>query len=70
MGESPLFFLERVMDFLQVELKILEAEQKIVLVCSETGRQIGIQCSTVITSTSNNITEAKVVFQILPKKGK
>lgn len=56
------------MDFLQVELKVLEAEQKIVLVCSETGRQIGLQCNTVIKSTIDDITEAEVVFQILPKK--
>ena len=55
-------------DILNVELKVLEDTQQVVLVCSETGRQIGLQCSTIVHSEIEGVTKATATFNIVNRK--
>lgn len=55
-------------DILEVELKILDGTNQVVIVCSETGRQIGLQTSTIIESQNEGFTVATVTFDIKPQK--
>lgn len=55
-------------DTLEVELKILDGTNQVVIVCAETGRQIGMQTSTIIESQNEGFTVATITFDIPPKK--
>lgn len=56
-------------DILEIELKVLEGRNQVVIVCAETGREIGLQSSTVVESSVDGVTVANVTFNIPPKKG-
>lgn len=53
---------------LEIELKVLEGGNQVVIVCAETGRKIGFQSSTIVESSVEGITVANVTFNIPPKK--
>ena len=53
---------------LEVELKILEGTNQVVIVCAETGREIGIQKATIIESRNEGFTVATTTFDIPPKR--
>lgn len=55
-------------DILEIELKVLEGRNQVVIVCAETGREIGFQSSTVVESSVDGATVANVTFNIPPKK--
>lgn len=57
-------------EILEIELKILEGTNQVIVVCAETGRRIGHQASTIITSQYDGMTIAEVTFDIQPKKEK
>lgn len=53
---------------LEIELKVLEGWNQVVIVCAETGREIGFQTSTIVESSVDGVTVATVTFNILSKK--
>lgn len=52
-------------DNLPIKLHLDEKTQKIQIVCAETGRFIGNQFNTKITSDCDNLTVAVISFNIL-----
>lgn len=53
---------------IEIELKIIDGTNQIVIVCAETGRQIGGQIGTVVETKNEGFTIATVTFEIKPIK--
>ena len=51
-------------DRLEIELKVIEGTNQVLVVCANTGKIIGEQVSTSIVTSGCEVTLATVVFEI------
>lgn len=56
------------LEYLPIELKVLEGTNQVGIVCAETGRTIGLQTKTIVESETDHFTTVTVTFGMRPIK--